>query len=82
MEYKDSFEAASLGRTGLPPRLRGVLLPEICRVADLVEHTGLPPTFWCDELDAGRLRGRRLHGTDDWLIHRHAVVQWLTSTAD
>lgn len=63
----------------LPERLRGVLLPEISRIFDLVDHTGLPEAFWQEELRVGRLRGRFVGGGQGWLIHRHAVAEWLNA---
>ena len=59
----------------LPERLRGVILPEICRISDLVQHTGLPDGVFLEEVESGRLPGIKLAG--DWLIHRRAIERWV-----
>ena len=59
----------------LPDRLRGILLPEISRPADLAGHTGLPEEWFVEELETGRLPGLKL--VDEWLVHRRAVQVWL-----
>ena len=61
--------------SSLPERLRGVILPEIARIRDLADHTGLPAEWFHAELEAGRLPGLQLHG--EWLVHRRALEAWL-----
>ena len=59
----------------LPSALQGLVLPEICRVEQLSEISGLSPFDIERELRAGSLPGRRVGAT--WLIHRRAVMSWL-----
>lgn len=66
---------AELDAQRLPERLRGVILPEISRLSDLVQHTGLPARWFLAELESGRLPGIRLAG--EWLVHRRAIEQWV-----
>jgi hypothetical protein len=63
----------------LREKLRGVVLPEISRLRDLADHTGLPESWFLVELESGRLAGLRL--VNEWLVHKRAVERWLTDRA-
>jgi len=70
---------AAIDARPLRDKLRGVVLPEISRVRDLADHTGLPESCFLAELESGRLAGLRL--VNEWLVHKRAVERWLTDRA-